>query len=333
MKDKILSIVIPAYNVEQYIVRCLESVTTGLQCIEDLDIIVVNDGSKDNTLDLARGFAEKYPRSVRVIDKPNGGWGTAINRGIEDAVGRYVKTLDSDDWFNTRNMDEFISLLKHLDNMDMVLTSFSEVNASGQIRENTLPQNLCGKVWHIDDYLRANNYNMNAPIHAITYKTSLLKDTGFKVCEKFYGDLDYITSPLIHVKTVFLSELNIYQYFIGREGQSISIEGYNKHIDDYLNVCKKGIEFWLTYRGQMSDSLKHCILDSMVSRVRWAYLLLMSPVYSGNNPESASKLKELDALIRLDKCLYSLTNRITIKKIVPIVYVWRKIRVNLFKLL
>lgn len=333
MKDKILSIVIPAYNVEQYIVRCLESVTTGLQCIEDLDIIVVNDGSKDNTLDLARGFAEKYPQSVRAIDKPNGGWGTAINRGIEEAVGKYVKTLDSDDWFNTRDMDEFVALLKHLDNVDMVRTSYSEVNASGQIREMIVPQHLCGKVWRIDDYLRANNYSMGAPIHAITYRTAMLKDSAFKVCERFYGDLDYITSPLIHVKTVFLSELNIYQYFIGREGQSISVEGYNKHIDDYLDVCKKGITFWQAHRDQMSEPLKRCILDSEFSRIRWAYVLLMSPVYGGKNPESLHKLKELDALIRLDKRLYSLTNRIMIKKIVPIVYVWRKFGLNLFKLL
>lgn len=333
MKDKILSIVIPAYNVEQYIVRCLESVTAGLQCIEDLDIIVVNDGSKDKTLDLAQGFAEKYPQSVRVIDKPNGGWGTAINRGIEDAVGKYVKTLDSDDWFNNRNLDEFVALLKSLKDVDMVLTSYSEVNVSRLIQEKTLPQNLCGKVWRIDDYLRANNYNMNAPIHAITYRTSLLKDIGFKVCEKFYGDLDYIISPLIYVKSVFLSGLNIYQYFIGRDGQSISIEGYNKHIDDYLNVCKKAFVFWYDHNKELSEPLYRFILTSTFERIRWAYKLLMSPVYSGNKLDSRVKLKQLDDLIKTDKRLYAMTNKITSKKIIPWIYIWRKTGLNLFKLL
>ena len=96
---KVLTIVIPAYNVEQYIDRCLESVTTHVDSLDDLEIIVVNDGSKDNTLELAQRYAVKYPQSVRVIDKPNGGWGSGINRGIEEATGKYLKTLDSDDWF------------------------------------------------------------------------------------------------------------------------------------------------------------------------------------------------------------------------------------------
>lgn len=329
--NKILSIVIPAYNVEQYIIRCLDSVTKGVNCLNDLDIIVVNDGSKDNTLELAQKYAIQYPQSVRVIDKSNGGWGSGINMGISVAIGKYLKTLDSDDWFNTCNIDEFVSLLKRLD-VDMVLTSFSEVNSSSVIREKNISKNLCGEKKHIDDYLIENNYDMSAPIHAITYRTAILKESNYKVFERFYGDLDYITSPLVYVNTIYASSLNIYQYFLGREGQSVSIEGYNAHIDDYLSVCEKTITFWEEYKSQLSEPLQRFMLDTAISRIRWAYILLLSPTYSGNKTGSTDKLKALDSLVKKDKLLYSLTNRITVKKIIPWIYIWRKTRINLFNL-
>ncbi len=332
MNDKILTIVIPAYNMEQYIIRCLESVTVNIRGIDDLEIIVVNDGSKDRTLELAQTFAVKYPQSVRVIDKPNGGWGTGINRGIDEATGKYLKTLDSDDWFDSHNLDEFINLLKQLD-VDMVLTSLSEVNQEGDIRKKIYPKSLCGKIMPIDDYLTENNYSMGAPIHSITYRTSLLKDSGFRVCDRFYGDLDYIITPLIHVNTVYLSTLNIYQYFIGREGQSVSIEGYNTHIDDYLEVCRKTVKFWIEYKENFSHPLKQYVLKETIQRIRWGYILLLSPLYSGNKQDSAYKLSQLDHLVKTDRTLYSLTNKIKAKKIIPWIYVWRKTRINIFKLI
>lgn len=328
---KVLTIVIPAYNVEQYIDRCLKSVTTHVDSLDDLEIIVVNDGSKDNTLELAQRYAVKYPQSVRVIDKPNGGWGSGINRGIEEATGKYLKTLDSDDWFNTANIDAFVSLLKQLE-ADMILTSFSEVDADNHVREKNVSTSLSGKVMSIDDYLVKNNYELGAPIHTVTYRTAVLQESGYKVYERFYGDLDYITTPLIHVNTIYLSPLNIYQYFLGREGQSVSIAGYNAHIDDFLAVCKKSICFWSEYENQFSQAFRRFILSSTVGRIRWAYILLLSPVYSGKKLDSVGKLKRLDALVKRDRTLYSLTNKITTKRVIPWIYIWRKTGINIFNL-
>lgn len=328
---KVLTIVIPAYNVEQYIDRCLESVTTHVDSLDDLEIIVVNDGSKDNTLELAQRYAVKYPQSVRVIDKPNGGWGSGINRGIEEATGKYLKTLDSDDWFNTANIDAFVALLKQLE-VDMVLTSFSEVDADNHVREKNVSMSLSGKVMSIDDYLVKNNYSMSAPIHAIAYRTSALKNANYRVFERFYGDLDYIILPLIYVKTVYLSPLNIYQYFLGREGQSVSIAGYNTHIDDYLTVCEKTVIFWEEHKESFSKPLRRYVLNATIERIKWAYVLLLSPIYSGKKSDSINKLKILDALVKNDRLLYSLTNKITAKKVIPWIYFWRKTGINLFNL-
>lgn len=333
MNSKILSIIIPAYNVESYIERCLDSVTHNIKNIEDIEIIVINDGSKDNTLNLAQKYALQYPQSVHVIDKPNGGWGTGINRGIEEATGKYLKTLDSDDWFNNKNLDSFIKLLKRVD-VDMILTSLSEIDSTNNLlREKNMPEMFCEKTMAIDDYLINNNYNLNAPIHAVTYRTSILKNLAWKVADKYYGDLDYIIAPLIRVKTIYISSLNIYQYFIGREGQSISISGYNAHLDDYLNVCKKAIVFWTDNNACFSQPLYRLILQSTIERIRWAYILLMSPVYSGNNPNSIPKLKQFDNLVKSNNILYSLTNKIKVKRFIPWIYIWRITGANLFKIL
>lgn len=331
MTSKILSIIIPAYNVEPYIERCLDSITNNIKHIDDLDIIVINDGSKDKTLELSLKYEKHYSQSVRVIDKPNGGWGTGINMGIQEAQGKYLKTLDSDDWFNSESLDEFIELLKNID-VDMVLTSLNEVNISGDERKIAMPGRFCEQSLQIDEYLINNNYNLNAPIHAVTYRTSLLKDTGFKVADKYYGDLDYIITPLIHVNTIYISSINLYQYFIGREGQSISVNGYNAHLDDYLLVCYKTIEFWMKNKNILSMPLRQTIKVSVFERIRWAYFLLMSPVYSGNKKDSKEKLLKLDNLLKDDKEMYKMTNKISYKKIVPWIYIWRKTGLNLFKL-
>lgn len=329
MGNKILSIVIPAYNVEQYIERCLNSVV----CVKELDeieVLVINDGSKDHTLDLSLKYAHKYPDSVKVIDKSNGGWGTAINKGIELATGKYVKTLDSDDWFNSGDFDKFIVLLKQLD-VDLVLTALSTVNSSGEVCKTVFAESLCGKVMAIEDYLMENNSKMDAPIHSITYRTSMLKEMRFKVCDRYYADLDYIITPLLHVNTVYLSRLNIYQYYVGRPGQSISIEGYNAHLDDYLAVCDKAISFWKENNSKFSIHLRKFMFTSTCERVIWAYKLLLKPIYSGKCPDSKAKLDWLESLVKSDKLLYTETNKVMVRKIIPWLYIWRKTRINIFR--
>ena len=122
--NKILTIVVPTYNVEKYLSRCLDSLLYDEKTNKKLEIIVVNDGSKDNSLKIANEYKEKYPDSVLVIDKENGGHGSTINAGLKIATGKYFRVIDSDDWVN---IDEFPSYINDLEklNSDIVLTNFS----------------------------------------------------------------------------------------------------------------------------------------------------------------------------------------------------------------
>ena len=108
---KVLSVIIPVYNMEKYIRQCLESLMIK-EVLDKIEILVVLDGSTDRSEEIAMEYAKAHPYSVRVISKPNGGHGSAINTGMDNAVGEYVKVLDSDDWVNIGDFIEFVKRLK-----------------------------------------------------------------------------------------------------------------------------------------------------------------------------------------------------------------------------
>ena len=124
-----------------------------------------------------------------------------------------------------------------------------------------------------------------------------------------------------------------HKYYIGREGQSTSIAGYNSHIDDFLTLCKKIISFYGENFERMQKDIRQVYLNNILGIVRFSYYLLMSPTYSGSKVESLFKLKDLDETIKEKSAeLYKLSNRIKIRKVIPYIYVWRKTGINLLKL-
>ena len=113
--NKILSIIIPTYNMEKYLRKCLDSLIVSNENMELLEVLVVNDGSKDTSLQIAQEYDIKYPQTFRVIDKENGNYGSCVNRGLKEAVGKYVKVLDADDYFDTFEFEKAIDFLKQND--------------------------------------------------------------------------------------------------------------------------------------------------------------------------------------------------------------------------
>ncbi len=205
MNNYILTIAIPAYNMEMYLSKCLDSVLLP-ELEGDVEVIVVNDGSKDKSLVIAKEYESRYPNILKVVDKENGGWGTAINKGIGLAKGKYFRTLDSDDWFDTQVLPEYVRRLKNTD-ADVFATSYNEVDPDGNVtRLHEFPQTVCGKTMDFEKYL-AENKSRNLPIHTLTIKTSILQDNNIRVLPKYYADIDYNLIPLLYVKTIQLSQL------------------------------------------------------------------------------------------------------------------------------
>lgn len=328
MDKKILTIGIPAYNMEEYLERCLESVV-DCNNLYKIEIIIVNDGSRDKTSEIAHQYETKYPGSVRVIDKENGGWGTAINRSIKEATAKYYKSLDSDDWFITENLDKFIEELDKTE-ADLILTDFNEINEYNDIRTVQINGHINETV-SLEKHLIKINKQIS-PIHAITYRTTFLKDLNFKVEPKFYADIDYVLSPFCHIQSVHVMPLNIYQYFRGREGQSVSIEGYNAHFMDFITVTKKLIP--LAENKSSDSTILNTILSDNISKfVIFAYKLLMMNKYQRKNKVSKHLLKELDQYLKNTSLeLYKIVGKKRAFKILPYIKLWRITGFNIFTL-
>lgn len=324
--EKILTIGIPAYNMEEFLPRCLDSVVAAKN-IDKLDIIVVNDGSKDHTSEIAHSYEERYPSSIRVIDKPNGGWGTAINLSIREAKGKYYKSLDSDDWFDTENLDRFVNELEKID-VDIVHTDFNEVYVSEEIIERKVG-GRDGYVVSFADHLKTAG---GQPIHAVSYKTSFLHKIKFEVLPKFYADLDYILTPLKDAKTICIFHLNLYQYYLGREGQSVSVEGYNKHFEDFIAVSKKLIAQNNQFK-EASPEIYNLYLSNIFSQSVNCYRLLMMNKFQHRNPESKKILKEYDKFLKINsKELYNMVGKKKAFKFLPYIKLWRVTGLNIFAL-
>lgn len=322
---KILTVGIPVYNMEKYLQRCLDSVVSSSK-IDDMEIIIVNDGSKDNSLKIAMDYQLRFPSLIKVIDKKNGGWGTAINTAIQNASGKYFKNLDSDDWFETKELDKFIDLLKSLDS-DIIYTPFTEVKDSGEFKYSLNPEITKEKPIKLELFLEKNNYH-SYPIHALCYKTSLLIKHNYECLPRFYGDLDYIMTPLQWVKDVILYDCDLYRYYIGREGQSISMEGYWKNMPDLIEVGKKRI---VVTQENVNPSLKKLFDSEKNGTINAIYFYnLLIPTSHQFYKRNRDLLKDFDKWLKFSYPeVYKETSKIKKKKI-PFIKIWRLFKLNPF---
>lgn len=230
--QKTLTISIAAYNVEGTIRRTLDSLIDE-NIIDDIEIFVVDDGGNDKTLDIAREYAEKYPRSVFPVHKENGGYGSTINYSIQHATGKYFKQLDGDDWLIKDNITEFIGILKKV-NSDCVITEVADYNEPSGVMEmhakhtNSTPGEHLFSDTNIDSILT---------MHGTTIRTDILQENVIRIIENcFYSDTELVVFPMAFMDTYYLWKRPLYVYVTGSEGQSMSINGIRKHYQDHDKV-------------------------------------------------------------------------------------------------
>lgn len=284
---KILSIAIPVYNTESYIRRCIDSLVLK-DIIDDIEIILVNDGSKDNSIKIMNEYKNKYPSSIIVINKENGGHGSTINKALSVATGKYFRVLDSDDWFDSKNFITFVKRLKNED-VDLILTNYRKEyiydGTSEELKWKKLKEN---KVYNFNNFnlkLLEDDYFVMANS---TYKTSLLKKSNLKLLEKmFYVDMQYNVIPISQLCTFKFFKLDIYRYFIGRPDQSMNLQNFVKNRTNHETVMKFLIEYYLTNKNNFSknqDSYIKQILFYMLTTHYYIYC-----VYARTNKKALYK--------------------------------------------
>ncbi|HEV7957528.1 MAG: glycosyl transferase [Microbacteriaceae bacterium] len=236
---KTLSIVVPCYNSADYVRRCLDSLVMGGA---DVEILVINDGSTDHTGLIAEEYQARFPGMVRAIHKPNGGHGSAINTGIDEAIGRHIKIVDSDDWVDAEAYSAVLRALKGFAStgteIDALLSNFVYEKAgrrTGHVvrYRGALPR---GRVfgWHEVGRFRPTQYIL---MHSLIYRSELLRECGLRLPEHtFYVDNLYAFVPLPHVKTLFYLDVDFYRYFIGRDDQSVNENVMMRRLDQQIKV-------------------------------------------------------------------------------------------------
>ena len=288
---KYITFAIPCYNSAEYMDHAIESILKGG---EDVEIIIVNDGSKDNTPEIAKRYEAQYPTIVKAVDKENGGHGDAVNTGLKHATGLYFKVVDSDDWVDEASLAKILEILHQLvdeDKMvDMLVSNYVYEKVGAKRKkvihyQNVMPQNRVIS-WKDMGHFRLGQYIL---MHSVMYRTELLRMCGLELPKHtFYVDNLYVYYPLPHVKTFYYVNVNFYRYFIGRDGQSVNEQNMIKRIDQQIFVTKTMIDMY-----QMKKIANKKLRNYMIN-----YLAIMMTVSSiiairSKNPENLEKKKEL----------------------------------------
>lgn len=239
MKD--LTLVVPSYNSEAYLGRCLDSLVIGGDAVE---ILVINDGSTDRTEEIALSYEGLYPGIVRVISKENGGHGSGVNTGLEFATGRYFKVVDSDDWLQEEAYRKVLAQLREWrtqeSSPDLLVCDYT-YNHLEEKREKTInyknlfpEKEVC--TWEEIGHFHPSQYLI---MHALIYKTECLKKSKVKLPEHtFYVDNIFASYPLTYVESIYYMNEPLYQYYLGREDQSVNEKVLIARIDQQIKVTE-----------------------------------------------------------------------------------------------
>ena len=306
INEKILTISIAAYNVEKTITRTLDSLTQGVEAevISRLDIIVVNDGSKDATGDIVARYVERYPESVRIINKTNGGWGSTVNVSLAEARGKYYKLLDGDDWFCTENLEAYIEYLSHVD-ADIVLSPYIKHFSESEQVENChleIERNTVG--------LERLSSGENIYMHELTVRTEAFRNAENQISEHcFYTDNEYAFMVIKCAGTIQRFEKPIYVYQLGDVNQSVGINGIKKHYKDTVNVALRIYDSYMdflntaeVYLHEKTDGFNEALFKNKKILLEDKILLVTDALYVSyllvNSAEARKELTAFDDKIK-----------------------------------
>lgn len=271
---KILSFGVPCYNSEAYMKKCIDSLLVGG---EDVEIIIVDDGSKDGTAAIADDYAAAYPTIIKAIHQENGGHGEAVNTGLRNATGLYYKVVDSDDWLDEAGLKSVICTLKEFvqnrQRVDLVICNYVYEHVEDQTSKairygNVLPEN---KIFGWNE-VRRFRPDQNLLMHSMIYRTKVLQDSGLELPKHtFYVDNLFAYIPLPFVRSLYYMNVDLYRYYIGRQDQSVNEQVMIGRIDQQIRVNKMMFDAY---------SLPEDVFNRRLASYMMSYLATISLVTS-----------------------------------------------------
>lgn len=319
---KILTIVIPTYNMEQYLDKCLSSlILDDRELMESVEVLVVIDGAKDNSSTIAHTYKEKFPKTYRVIDKENGNYGSCINRGLYEATGKYIKVLDADDTFDTINYEKFLRYLL-VTKADCVLTPMIQVSEDGKELKTFSCKLRPEELITLDELGTAAD---NMWMHCVCYNTEKVRALGYMQTEGIsYTDQEWICVPMAAMDLIAYYPSVVYRYLVGREGQTIDTAVWNKN-------------FWMEIKGAIAMIEGRVLYGEIVSERGLRYInvrirkrcktIYKAYLYWFKDDSNFSKVLEFDQYLKSNAIdIYNYTDSVIVSCIYPYHYIldWRK---------
>ena len=289
--DKLITFAIPCYNSYAYMGKCIEALLPGG---DEVEIIIVDDGSTDKTADVADSYAAHYPDIVRVVHQENGGHGEAVNSGLREARGLYFKVVDSDDWVDKEAYPQVLDTLRRLVKegtpVDMLLTNYVYDKVAEDHHRRMFYSPLfkrnCVTTWA---EMKHNIKGFTILMHSVTYRTQMLRECGLHLpAHTFYVDNLFVYVPLPYVKTIYYLNVDFYHYYIGREGQSVAEETMVKRIDQQLRVNYLMIDAYDLWALEEEHLRKY-----MLSYLETITVVSTTIGYISNNEANLAKIKTL----------------------------------------
>ena len=248
---KILSIAVPCYNSAKYMDKCIKSLLTGG---EDVEILIVNDGSTDETRDKADAYEKRYPGVCRAVHQINGGHGDAVMTGLKAATGVFFKVVDSDDYLDRKSFLRVLEKLRGFvsrgESLDMMICNFI-YDKEGARRKKIMHYK---KVLPVDQVFSWDEIGHFLPgsyilMHSVMYRRQLLLESGLNLPKHtFYVDNIFVYQPLPKMKTIYYMDENLYRYYIGREDQSVNESVMIGRIDQQYKVTRLMLEYYDLYK-------------------------------------------------------------------------------------
>lgn len=285
----LLTIAVPSYNVEKFLEASIHSLIDN-ELSHKLEVLIINDGSKDNTAKIGKKLEKLTTVDgksiVKLIDKENGGHGSTINKGIEIATGKYFKLMDGDDYFVEKDFIEFIKILEKEDS-DIILTNYIADYSVDAIKEPVRHYGfMTPGIQYNLDLMDGYGYGFNewGPLLSTsTYKTKILKEANFKIDEHcFYVDMEYNFIGYLNSQTVVYYPLDVYNYYLGRAGQSVSAESYRRNFKQHEKVTFRLIKEYYSIRNNVNENKKSYLMNRIIiPLVEAQYYILTQNLVSG----------------------------------------------------
>ena len=302
---KNLTISVAAYNVEAFLDPLMQSILDS-GVLDQLEVLIVDDGSKDGTAEKAGIYQTQFPDSVRLISKENGGHGSAINRGIQEATGKYFRTLDGDDWLHPMHLQKLVEKLDDLD-ADLILSNYCECYSDGEtVIIDDYPTLEKDRSYSFDELAETVEWMRH---HTVIYRTALLQEHRIRLDEKcFYVDSEYALFPIPFVNTIYYVKDELYCYRLGRTEQSVSRESRMRLIADGERVSKSLLAYYEEVKPRLTESQKryfvsgiadHCLFhfDSLMffpaNRANKKRILAFEELVKKTDPEVYEKMANL----------------------------------------